>query len=72
MTSTADATESRGALHGVRAVEFGQHIPGPLLGMLLAGQGADVIKVERSAATRPAANLPSPPGTGASGRWSWT
>ncbi len=28
-------------------VEFGQYIPGPLLGMLLAEQGADVIKVER-------------------------
>ncbi len=47
MTSQAVAAESRGALRSVRVVEFGQYIPGPLLGMLLAGQGADVIKVER-------------------------
>ncbi len=47
MTSTATATEPQGALREVRVVEFGQYIPGPLLGMLLAEQGADVIKVER-------------------------
>ncbi len=41
------ASETGGALRGVRVVEFGQYIPGPLLGMLLAEQGADVIKVER-------------------------
>ena len=43
MTSTATATETQGVLRGVRVVEFGQYIPGPLLGILLAGQGADVI-----------------------------
>ena len=42
-----DNTEIGGALRGIRVVEFGQYIPGPLLGMLLAEQGADVIKVER-------------------------
>ena len=47
MTSTQTATEAPGALRGIRVVEFGQYIPGPLLGMLLADQGADVIKVER-------------------------
>ncbi len=47
MTTTEKATETQGALRGVRVVEFGQYIPGPLLGMLLASQGADVIKVER-------------------------
>ena len=47
MTSTASGNGSQGALRGVRVVEFGQYIPGPLLGMLLAEQGADVIKVER-------------------------
>ena len=47
MTTTATSTEAQGALRGVRVVEFGQYIPGPLLGMLLAEQGADVIKVER-------------------------
>lgn len=37
----------QGALRGIRVVELGQYVPGPLLGMLLADQGADVIKVER-------------------------
>ena len=36
-----------GVLRGVRIAEFGQYIPGPLLAMLLAEQGADVIKIER-------------------------
>jgi crotonobetainyl-CoA:carnitine CoA-transferase CaiB-like acyl-CoA transferase len=36
-----------GALRGIRVLDFGHYIPGPLLGMLLADQGADVIKVER-------------------------
>ncbi|CAI8046316.1 CoA-transferase/lyase DddD [Geodia barretti] len=47
MTTTHNDTETQGALRDVRVVEFGQYIPGPLLGMLLAEQGADVIKVER-------------------------
>ena len=48
MTSAVKAARTpRGALRGVRVVEFGQYIPGPLLGMLLADQGADVTKVER-------------------------
>ena len=36
-----------GVLRGIRVLDFGHYIPGPLLGMLLADQGADVIKVER-------------------------
>ena len=47
MTTIENPTHTQGALRGVRVVEFGQYIPGPLLGMLLAEQGADVIKVER-------------------------
>ena len=35
-----------GALDGTRVIDFGQYIAGPLLGMLLADQGADVIKVD--------------------------
>lgn len=35
------------AMTGVKVVEFGWYIAGPLLGMLLADQGAEVIKVER-------------------------
>jgi crotonobetainyl-CoA:carnitine CoA-transferase CaiB-like acyl-CoA transferase len=33
-------------LDGVRVIDFGQYIAGPLTGMLLADQGADVIRVE--------------------------
>src|SRR5712691_2533985 len=34
-------------LEGIRVVEVGQYISGPYCSMLLADQGADVIKVER-------------------------
>lgn len=36
-----------GPLSGIRVVDFGHYIAGPLTGMLLADQGADVIKVDR-------------------------
>ncbi|MCH8744677.1 MAG: CoA transferase [Chloroflexi bacterium] len=35
-----------GALNGIRVIDFGQYIAGPLAGMLLADQGADVIKID--------------------------
>ena len=35
-----------GALNGTRVIDFGQYIAGPLVGMLLADQGADVIKID--------------------------
>ena len=35
-----------GALQRYRVIEFGQNIAGPVLGMLLADQGADVVKIE--------------------------
>ena len=35
-----------GALEGIRVIDFGQYIAGPMAGMLLADQGADVIKVD--------------------------
>jgi crotonobetainyl-CoA:carnitine CoA-transferase CaiB-like acyl-CoA transferase len=35
-----------GALDGFRVIDFGQYIAGPLVGMLLADHGADVIKVD--------------------------
>lgn len=48
MATDAQArTLPAGALRGVQVLEFGHYIPGPLLGMLLSDQGADVIKVER-------------------------
>jgi crotonobetainyl-CoA:carnitine CoA-transferase CaiB-like acyl-CoA transferase len=33
-------------LNGVRVIDFGQYIAGPLAGMLLADQGADVIRID--------------------------
>ena len=45
--TTTDGNEAQGALRGVQVLDFGHYIPGPLLGMLLSDQGADVIKVER-------------------------
>ncbi|MCX6001657.1 MAG: CoA transferase [Chloroflexi bacterium] len=38
---------SEGVLNGIRVLDFGQYIAGPFAAMLLAEQGADVIKVER-------------------------
>src|SRR5712692_10612763 len=35
-----------GAIDGVRVIDFGQYIAGPLAAMLLADQGADVIRVD--------------------------
>ena len=35
-----------GALDGIRVIDFGQYVSGPLAGMLLADQGADVIRVD--------------------------
>ena len=33
-------------LTGIRVVDFGHYIAGPLVGMLLADQGAEVIKID--------------------------
>ena len=35
-----------GALDGVRVIDFGQYVAGPLAAMLLADQGADVVRVD--------------------------
>ena len=35
-----------GALDGIRVIDFGQYIAGPLAAVMLADQGADVIHVD--------------------------
>jgi crotonobetainyl-CoA:carnitine CoA-transferase CaiB-like acyl-CoA transferase len=45
-TDTKEATAMPGALEGIRVIDFGQYIAGPLAAMLLADQGADVIRVD--------------------------
>ncbi|MCA9822758.1 MAG: CoA transferase, partial [Dehalococcoidia bacterium] len=35
-----------GALDGIRVIDFGQYIAGPMTAMLLGDQGADVIHVD--------------------------
>ena len=39
--------DTQAPLTGVRVIDFGHYIAGPLAGMLLADQGAEVIKVDR-------------------------
>ena len=39
--------DKQAPLAGIRVVDFGHYIAGPLTGMLLADQGAEVIKVDR-------------------------
>ena len=34
-------------MQGIRVLDFGHYLPGPLVGMLLADQGAEVVKVDR-------------------------
>src|SRR3954447_14014177 len=35
-----------GALNGIRVIDFGQYIAGPLAAVMLADQGADVVHVD--------------------------
>ena len=44
--TTTEQNQAQGALVGLKVLDFGQYIPGPMLGMLLSDQGAEVIKVE--------------------------
>jgi hypothetical protein len=41
-----DDADTAGPLAGVRVVDFGQYLAGPLTGMLLADQGATVVRVD--------------------------
>ncbi|NBE91781.1 hypothetical protein FE391_00325 [Nonomuraea sp. KC401] len=42
------------ALRGIRVVDFGHHVAGPLAAVMLADQGADVVHVDRPGVTPPA------------------
>lgn len=35
-----------GALDGIRVIDFGQYVAGPMVGMLLGDQGADVVRID--------------------------
>ena len=41
-----EAIEGRGPLGDYRVIDFGQYIAGPAVAMMLADQGAEVIRVE--------------------------
>jgi len=48
------------ALHGVGVLELAEGVSGPYCGKLLAGLGADVVKLEPAAGDSTAAKAPSP------------
>jgi hypothetical protein len=48
-----------GALHGIRVVDFGHYVAGPLLTELLAQNGADVVHVDRPGRPTPPPRLRS-------------
>ncbi len=41
------SSDARTPLAGIRVIDFGRYIAGPLTGMLLADQGAEMIKNDR-------------------------
>ena len=43
---TGTAMASAAALEGIRVIDFGQYMAGPMAAMMLADFGADVIRVE--------------------------
>ncbi|WP_374531913.1 CoA transferase, partial [Novosphingobium sp.] len=44
---------NRGALKGLKVIEFGQLIAGPFCGQLMGDMGADVVKIEPPGAGDP-------------------
>ena len=50
MTETAATTNGAGVLSGIKVVDFGHFVAGPLTAVMLADQGADVVHVDRPGA----------------------
>ena len=63
-----------GALDGVRVIDFGQYIAGPLAAQLLGDQGAEVIRIDPPPPPASSAGIRrrTPPSTGASAPSCWT
>jgi len=59
------------ALEGVRVVDFGHYIAGPLAATMLSDQGADVVHVDPPA-VHAGTPTPTPSSTGASAGSAWT
>ena len=60
-----------GALEGVRVIDFGQYIAGPLAAVMLADQGADVIHVDPPGGPR-WQSTPTPSSIAANAASCWT
>ena len=62
---------NEGPLAGLRVIDFGQYVAGPGAAMILADQGADVVRIEPPGG--PQCNpRPMPFTTEASAAWCWT
>ena len=48
MTTLDKTFDTQPPLAGIRVIDFGHYFAGPLAGMLLADQGAEVVKIDRS------------------------
>jgi crotonobetainyl-CoA:carnitine CoA-transferase CaiB-like acyl-CoA transferase len=45
-TQPAEGVDMAGALDGLRVLDFGQYVAGPLIAMMLGNHGADVVRID--------------------------